>query len=94
MSTSELTYLDTLITEMQEKEAEKNALGEEVDALKSLIREHMTEAAINELTTPNHHVIYSQCERTTVDKKKLQSQYPDVFGKTVKISTYMMLRIN
>ena len=94
MSTSELTYLDSLIAEAKDKEAERNALDDEVNALKSLIREHMTDAAISELTTPNHHVTYSQCERTTVDKKKLQTHFPDVFGKTVKISTYMMLRIN
>lgn len=94
MSTSELTYLDSLIAEAKDKEAERNALDDEVNALKSLIRDYMTDAAINELTTPNHHVTYSQCERTTVDKKKLQTQFPDVFGKTVKISTYMMLRIN
>lgn len=94
MSTSELTYLDSLIAEAKDKEAEKNALDDEVNALKSLIRDYMTDAAINELTTPNYHVTYGQCERTTVDKKKLQTQFPDVFGKTVKISTYMMLRIN
>lgn len=94
MSTSERTYLDSLIAEAKDKEAERNALDDEVNALKSLIRDYMTDAAINELTTPNHHVTYSQCERSTVDKKKLQTQFPDVFGKTVKISTYMMLRIN
>lgn len=54
----------------------------------------MTTSEISEITTPNHHITYSQCERTTVDKKKLQALYPDTFGKVVKISKYMMLRIN
>lgn len=94
MSNNELTYLDNLIQEMREKEAEAKAINEEVEALKALIRDTMTTADINEITTPNHHITYSQCERTTVDKKKLQTEYPDVFGKTVKISQYMMLRIN
>ena len=94
MSTNELTYIDSLIEEMRAKEAEVKAITEEIDALKSLLRDTMTAQELYDITTPNHHVTYSQCERTTVDKKKLQSLYPDIFGKTVKVSTYMMLRIN
>ena len=94
MGTHELNYLDNLILEMREKEAEARAISEEVEALKALIRDTMTTADINEITTPNHHITYSQCERTSVDKKKLQTLYPDTFGKVVKISKYMMLRIN
>ena len=84
MGTNELNYLDNLIEEMREKEAE----------VKAISRDTMTTSEISEITTPNHHITYSQCERTTVDKKKLQALYPDTFGKVVKISKYMMLRIN
>lgn len=94
MSANELIYLDNLIKEMKEKENEVKALTDEIDALKSLLRDTMTTADISEITTPNHHITYSQCERTNVDKKALQSDYPDIFGKVVKISRYMMLRIN
>lgn len=94
MSANELTYLDSLIAEMKAKEEEQRGLQEEIDALKNLVREHMTEADIDNITTANYHITYSQCERTTVDKKKLQTNFPDVFAKTVKISTYKMLRIN
>lgn len=93
MSTNELNYLDNLIQEMREKEAEAKAINEEVEALKSLIRDAMTTADISEITTPNHHITYSQCERTSVDKKALQTDYPDIFSKVVKISNYKMLRI-
>lgn len=93
MNTNELTYLDTLISEMQEKEQEIKALQDEIDSLKSLVRDTMTSAALSEITTANHHITYSQCERTNVDKKTLQTEYPDIFGKVVKISKYMMLRI-
>ncbi len=94
MSTSELTCIDSLIDEMREKEAEVKAITDEIDALKSLLRDTMTAQNLYDITTPNHRITYSQCERTTVDKKKLQSLFPDTFGKVVKISQYMMLRIN
>ena len=94
MSTNELKYLDNLINEMREKEEEVKALNDEIDALKSLIKDTMTASDISEITTPNHHITYSQCERTNVDKKTLQSNYPDIFGKVAKVSRYMMLRIN
>lgn len=94
MGTNELNYLDNLIEEMREKEAKVKAISEEIDALKALVRDTMATSEISEITTPNHHITYSQCERTTVDKKKLQALYPDTFGKVVKISKYMMLRIN
>lgn len=94
MSTNELKYLDNLINEMREKEEEVKALNDEIDALKSLIKDTMTASDISEITTANHHITYSQCERTNVDKKTLQSNYPDIFGKVAKISRYMMLRIN
>lgn len=93
MNTKELTYLDTLITEMQEKEQEIKALQDEIDSLKALLRDTMTSAALTEITTANHHVTFSQCERANVDKKTLQTEYPDIFGKVVKISKYTMLRI-
>ena len=75
MGTNELNYLDNLIEEMREKEAEVKAISEEIDALKALVRDTMTTSEISEITTPNHHITYSQCERTTVDKKKLQASY-------------------
>ena len=71
MGTNELNYLDNLIEEMREKEAEVKAISEEIDTLKALVRDTMTTSEISEITTPNHHITYSQCERTTVDKKKL-----------------------
>ena len=42
MGTNELNYLDNLIEEMREKEAEVKAISEEIDALKALVRDTMT----------------------------------------------------
>lgn len=93
MSTNELNYLDKLIEEMREKEAEVKALNEEIDSLKALVRDTMNLEDISEITTQNHHITLSCCERTTVNKKVLQAEYPNIFGKVVKVSTYTMLRI-
>lgn len=40
MGTNELNYLDNLIEEMREKEAEVKAISEEIDTLKALVRGH------------------------------------------------------
>ena len=93
MSTNELTILDEFINEMNAKKAEADALLEEVEALKAMVRDHMTTYSLNEITTPQHHITYSKCERTNIDKKSLQTNYPDIFGKVAKVSAYMMLRI-
>ncbi len=89
MSTNELIYIENLINEMRAK-----AIQEEVEAVKMLIKDTLDNEGLNELTTATHSVKYSECERTTVDKKTLQTEYPDIFGKVVKISKYKMLRIN
>lgn len=94
MSTNELIYIENLINEMRAKEAEAKAIQEEVEAVKMLIKDTLDNEGLNELTTATHSVKYSECERTTVDKKTLQTEYPDIFGKVVKISKYKMLRIN
>lgn len=94
MSNNELTYLENLINEMRTKEAELQPLQDEIEAIKFLIKETLDNEGLDELTTATHSVKYSECERTTVDKKTLQSEYPDIFGKVVKISKYKMLRIN
>lgn len=93
MSNNELTYIENLINEMREKEAEAKALQDEIDAVKMLIKDTLECEGLNEVTTATHTVKYSECERTTVDKKTLQSEYPDIFGKVAKISKYKMLRI-
>lgn len=94
MSIKELLTLDEFIEEMNEKKAEAEALLEEVEALKSLVKEHMVAFNLDELQTPQHHITFSKCERTNINKKTLQSEYPEIFGKVAKISSYMMLRIN
>ena len=94
MSNNELTYLENLINEMRTKEAELQPLQDEIEAIKFLIKETLDNEGLNEITTATHSVKYSECERTTVDKKTLQSEYPDIFSKVVKISSYKMLRIN
>ncbi len=93
MSNNELTYLENLINEMREKEAEAKVLQEEIDAVKMLIKDTLDNEGLNEITTATHTVKYSDCERTSVDKKTLQTDYPDIFSKVVKISKYKMLRI-
>ena len=52
MGTNELNYLDNLIEEMREKEAEVKAISEEIDTLKALVRDTMTTSEISEITTP------------------------------------------
>ena len=94
MSNKELSYLDELIEEMREKEAEVKAISEEVDALKNLLRDEMLKLKLTEINTPNHKVTYSDCQRTSVNKKTLQTEYPDIFAKVARVSTYKMLRIN
>ena len=94
MSNSELNYLDTLIGEMREKENEIKAISEEIDALKNLIRDEMLNRELSEISTANHKITYSDCQRTTVNKKTLQNEYPDIFSKVVKVSSYKMLRIS
>lgn len=93
MSNNELIYLENLINEMREKEAEAKALQDEIEATKMLIRDTLDNEGLDEITTATHIVKYSSCERTTVDKKILQTEYPDIFGKVAKISQYKMLRI-
>lgn len=94
MSNNELTYLENLINEMREKEAAQKELQEEIDAVKMLIKDTLDNEGINEVTTATHTVKYSECERTNIDKKILQTEYPDIFGKVAKVSKYKMLRIN
>ena len=93
MSNNELNYLENLINEMKSKKAEAKALQEEIEAVKFLIKETMDNKEITEIKTSTHTIKYSACERTTIDKKILQSEYPDIFGKVAKISQYKMLRI-
>lgn len=93
MSNNELTYLENLINEMRAKEAEAKALQDEIEAVKFLIKETMDNEELTEVKTSTHTVKYSSCERTTIDKKTLQAEYPDIFGKVAKISQYKMLRI-
>lgn len=94
MSNNELTYLENLINEMKTKEAEMKVIADEVEAVRFLIKETLDNEGLDEVATATHTVKYSNCERTTVDKKTLQAEYPDIFAKVAKISQYKMLRIS
>lgn len=94
MSANELKYLEEIINEMKEKEAEIKALEEEVEAVKLLIKEQLDQSGLTELSTANHSIKYSTCNRTNIDKKVLQAEYPDIFGKVARVSTYKMLKIS
>ena len=69
---NELLYLETLVNEMREKEAQAKALQDEIDAVKSLIKDTMDTEGLSEVTIATHTIKYSECERTNIDKKMLQ----------------------
>lgn len=94
MSNNERNYLENLINEMKAKEAEAKELQDEIDAAKMLIKDIMDGEGVEEVTTATHTVKYSECQRTNIDKKILQADYPDIFGKVAKISKYKALRIS
>lgn len=94
MSARELTALNELINEMKEKEEEAKALLEEAEAVKLLIRETLEAQGLEELKTASYTIKYSECQRTNIDKKTLQSNFPDIFGKVAKVSKYKMLKIS
>lgn len=94
MSESELNYLDRLIAEMNTKKDIADSIMEEVEAIKATIRDKMVTAKLDRLKTPNHSISYTERERTSVDKKKLQNEYPKLFGIVAKVSKYMVLRIS
>lgn len=94
MSANEVMVLDSLIAEMKAKEEEAKALLEEVEACKMLVRETLESEGLSELRTAKHTIKYSSCERTNIDKKILQTEFPDIFGKVAKVSCYKMLKIS
>lgn len=94
MSENELNHIDRLIAEMNAKKDVADSIMEEVEAIKAAIRDKMVAAKLDRLNTPNHSISYTECERTSVDKKKLQSEYPKLFGIVAKVSKYMVLRIS
>lgn len=94
MSENELNHIDRLIAEMNAKKDVADSIMEEVEAIKAAIRDKMAAAKLDRLNTPNHSVSYTECERTSVDKQKLQSEYPKLFGIVAKVSKYMVLRIS
>ena len=94
MSESELNYLYLLISEMNTKKDIADSIMEEVEAIKATIRDKMVTAKLDRLKTRNHSISYTERERTSVDKKKLQNEYPKLFGIVAKVSKYMVLRIS
>jgi len=94
MPTDELTRIDSMIAELNTKKSIADGLMVEVDAIKAAIRDKLVERGLDSLTTRNHTISYSECQRTSVDKKKLQNEYPELFGRLAKISRYMVLRIS
>lgn len=93
MSTEEAMVIDTLITEMNTKKALADEIMEEVEAIKVSIRERMVKNGTSRLETANHSVSYTECKRTSFDTKKLQQEFPELFGHFAKVSKYMILKI-
>lgn len=94
MSENELNHIDKLIAEMNAKKDVADSIMEEVEAIKAALRDKMAAAKLDRLNTPNHSISYTECERTSVDKQKLQNEFPALFGVVAKVSKYMVLRIN
>lgn len=94
MSSNELAYIDSLITELNTKKSIADSIMDEVESIKATIRDKMVSNGIDKLDTPNHTISYSECERTSVDKQRLQQEFPELFGSLAKVSKYMVLRIN
>ena len=94
MPVDELTRIDNMIAELNTKKGIADGLMEEVEAIKASIRDKLIENGINSLTTKNHTISYSECQRTSVDKNRLQTEFPELFGRLAKVSKYMVLRIN
>ncbi|MBQ3427995.1 MAG: hypothetical protein IJH37_12780 [Clostridia bacterium] len=94
MPVDELTRIDSLIAELNTKKDVAERLLEEVDAIKAVIRDKLIERGLSNLTTKNHTISYSECQRTSVDKKRLQSEFPELFGQLAKVSRYRVLRIS
>lgn len=94
MSENELSYIDRLIAEMNTKKSVADSIMEEVETIKATIRDKMISADVDRLTTPQHNITYSECERTSIDKQRLQAQFPDIFGELARVSKFMVLRIS
>lgn len=65
MSENELIYIDSLIAEMNTKKSVAESIMDEVEAIKATIRDKMISADVDRLTTPQHTISYSECERTS-----------------------------
>ena len=89
-----LKDLNEMISEAKALEAEAKAIMEQVDALKELVKEILTAAGLDKVKTADYSISYSTAQRTTVDKKSLQLNFPDIFGKVTKVSSYKVLRIS
>ncbi len=94
MSSDELKVIDNIISELNTKKSIADSIMEEVEALKASIRDKMINFGVDNITTPNHYITYRECERTSIDKKRLKTEFPELFSTLSKVSKYMVLRIN
>ena len=94
MPENELRYIDKLIAEMNTKKDIADSIMEEVESIKALIRDKMIKLGLDRLDTPNYSISYNECERTSVDKRRLQHEFPEMFALLAKVNKYRVLRIN
>lgn len=73
---------------MNTKKSIADSIMEAVEALKASILDKMINFGINNITTPNHYITYRECERTSIDKKRLKAEFPELFSTLSKVSKY------
>lgn len=90
---TKITNLDGILNEFTELNNQAKAISKQLDELKNLIKSEMAQQGVTSIETPNHRANLTITQRTDVDKKHLQADYPEIWGLVTRVTSFQTLRV-
>ena len=76
------------LTQYKAIKAQIEALEAQLKEKRTEITEYMTEKGTNKLTCGQYIATITECEKRTLDEKRIRELYPEIAKETEKVTTY------
>jgi predicted transcriptional regulator len=83
------TFSELAKYQMMQKE-----IAEEIETLKSAVKDYMLDMGVDELIGTEHRATYREVKQTKLDRKALEAEHPRIAKKYLVDNSYMRLNFS
>lgn len=80
--------ISELVAQLRNLQRERDNLDAEIEAIKDLIKEELTQVAEDTILGEDYVVTWKEVTRSTIDSKSLRNHLPEVAKQFTRTSTY------